>query len=337
MNISSYQLLGLLVFIGIVSSMMLLFSNPVVEPVKPKMAINEIVLPEGLKKSFHFEPSGILWVEEFNGYIVVSDDTGRGNVRNLPLLFLMDSNGHIKQKIIKLKGIRQIEDIESICRDDDGFIYLLSSQSVSLKGKKNSVRELFLKTRISGRNLEVVSFVYLTTMLENISKTNKDFLDNLEVPDLTQLDIEGMAWYDKKFYFGLNAPLKDDEYALIWCIENASLLFETPDKDNVIANLFSLWGKVRLRSYKQKGHSDGIADMLFTDTGDLVLLSGKKKGGFIWYVPSPQKGVLKPEKIKKIKGYNPEGVCLTPGQKDMITVVFDQGDNKSAWLTLKIR
>lgn len=336
MSLTSRQLLAVLIFIALASFSMLLFITPDNKTVKPQDKMSNIVLPDALMKNFHFEPSAILWVEEFDAYLVVSDDTGRGNVKNIPYLFLMDINGKIHSDMVKLNGIRQIEDLESVCRDDDGFIYLLGSQSTTLKGKRTAARELFLKTEISGKNLEVISYVHLSTMLGNISRTHENFLEKLGITDLLKLDIEGMAYYDQKLYLGLNAPLKKDKYALIWCVDGFSRIFDTPDNLDALAGSFSLWGKTALGSYNQKGLFDGISDMIFTTAGDLILLSGRKKGGFLWHVKSPESGLLKPEILQGLKRYNPEGVCLSPGQEDMVTVVFDQGKDIPAWMTYKI-
>ncbi len=336
MNISSRQLIAILTIVALVAFLLLIFIDQVNNVSQPQGKVSEIFLPETLKKNFHFEPSAILWVEEFGGYLIVSDDTGRGKVKNIPYLFLMDYRGNIQPDMIKLNGIRQIADLESICRDDDGFIYLLGSQSVTSKGKRTAVRELFLKTKIVGKNLMVVSYVSLFKMLENISKNHEHFLEDLAVPDLTKLDIEGMAYHDGKLYLGLNAPLYNDKYALIWCLEHYYQIFETPDDVDAIVGLFSLWAKVPLMSYGQKGVFSGISDMVFTGTGGLVILSGRKDGGFAWHVSEPKTGILDPKIIKKLKGYNPEGLCLTPGQKGMVTLVSDQGKDLPAWFTFKI-
>ncbi len=355
LNVTSTQLLWVLIFIGLISCSVLLFKKPVnINKIDKDILgdMNEIVLPDKLKEIFHFEPSAILWVEEFNAYLVVSDDTGKGDFKNMPHLFLMDYRGNIQQDMVKIKGINQIEDLESICRDEEGFIYLLASQSKTLKGKKNAVRELFLKTKISGKNLEIVSSIYLSKILENINKTHKNFLKDLGIPNLKEsnknsyipnlaaLDIEGMTYYDKNLYLGLNAPLEKDKYALIWQIKNFSQIFERPDDVDAIAGLFSLWGKVALRSYKQKERFDGISDLLFTDRGDLILSSGRGDGGCIWHIKTPKQGIIKPNLLKNFKNYNPEGLCLMPGVSGVVTVVFDQGSvkkkkrkNSLVWLT----
>lgn len=94
-----------------------------------------IELSPKMLKTSPFEPSGICWINELNRYLIVSDDTGTKKLKNIPLLFSVNTQGKVDDQLVNIKGINRINDLESITRDDKGFIYLLSSQVSGKKGK----------------------------------------------------------------------------------------------------------------------------------------------------------------------------------------------------------
>jgi len=76
--------------------------------------------------------------------------------------------------------------------------------------------------------------------------------------------------------------------------------------------------------------------MVFLKNGDLIIVSGTLKGGKVWHIKSPQKGILTPKVLRSYSSLNPEGVALS--HKDgYITVLFDQGEKNLHGLKLSFK
>jgi len=210
-----------------------------------------IELSPKMLKTSPFEPSGICWINELNRYLIVSDDTGTKKLKNIPLLFSVNTQGKVDDQLVNIKGINRINDLESITRDDKGFIYLLSSQVSGKKGKRKKSRELFVKTRLNGHNVDVVSYVHLLQLLKNAVAEKVIVPSDLGIDDdnFAELNIEGICFFQDKIYLGLESPLDDEGRSLIWVLENPSDLFNTK---RLNSSSVRLWAKVRLSSFGKK-------------------------------------------------------------------------------------
>lgn len=297
----------------------------------PKAEIRTIRLSNRMFQSSVFEPSGVLWVEELSRYLIVSDDTGRGKLKNEAFLFLMDENGRIDDFRLEIKGVDKIRDLESITRDDKGNIYLVSSQVTGRSGKRNEDRELILKTRLVGRSLVKDSEVHFLSALKDAVDRDPGMMESLGIDDIGELNIEGASFYRGKLYLGLDSPLDDQGRALIWRVEKPSDLFSKKLLDR---SSLRLWARVHLPSFGKK-QKDGIGELLFRRSGELIILSGREEGGKVWQVASPGEGVLEPGLLRSFRNLNPEGVALS--DKDgFMTLVFDQGKEQAMWLETEI-
>jgi hypothetical protein len=277
-----------------------------------------------------------LWVDELQRFLVISDDTGTKNKSGMPWLFTMDSQGNLDPSIVTLTNIPKIRDMESVTQDDEGFIYLLSSQSVNQNGKSKPSRTYFIKARLIGHSLQPVQSLHFRPILKKLLKNNPAMVQKLGLTShkLRDLNIEGLSWHNGALYFGLENPRDAKGRALIWVIKNPDQLFATERLD---ANDIQLFARIPL--VDSEGNSlDGISDLLFLADNRLVVLSGKRHQGFIMVINNAGQADMDVQILAKCEDINPEGISLNPNKgKDWITVVFDQGKKPSMWTELQIR
>src|SRR5688500_13311168 len=115
----------------------------------------KLILPDSvLSKVDSFEPSGALFLNDLNEYLVVSDDT---NEKDAPLLFAVKSDGTVQNSILEIEGLKKMTDMESIFQDSKGRIYVMSSQGLSKKGKDSKKRNLFVQLGRVGKKMALIS------------------------------------------------------------------------------------------------------------------------------------------------------------------------------------
>ena len=131
------------------------------------VGVQDITIEKGLTVT-PLEASGLCYLPDVKLYVVVSDDTDR----KLPVLFLMDSTGHIREKTV-VNGLKRINDIEGISQDRRGYIYLLASQSFNRKGKQSSARKLLVRVLRSGKVFNLDKSVVLFDLLVAAASTEK--------------------------------------------------------------------------------------------------------------------------------------------------------------------
>jgi hypothetical protein len=292
--------------------------------------------PAFLSQTTRFESSALLWVDELQRYLVVSDDTGTKNKSGMPWLFTMDQQGNLDPSIVTVTGVSKIKDMESITRDDKGFIYLLSSQSINQNGKVKPSRTYFIKAQLKGHHLQPVKSIHFRPILKKLIKNNPIIWRKLGLTShkLRDLNIEGVTWHKGALYFGLENPRDTEGRALIWVIKNPDQLFAT---ETLAENDISLFARIPLVDSKGKS-LDGISDLLFLSDDRLILLTGKRHQGFIMVVHNAGHADMDIQMLARCDDINPEGISLNPNKgKDWVTIVFDQGKKKSMWAELQIR
>ncbi len=117
-------------------------------PDKIETDIKKIKVPGEIRSISSFEPSGLIWLDDLQKYLVVSDDTGQKGINeHAPMLFLMNSDGSLEKNPVYLKGVESVNDLEAITQTPEGIIYLVSSQNISKKGKRPIRRLQLLKVK----------------------------------------------------------------------------------------------------------------------------------------------------------------------------------------------
>jgi multidrug resistance efflux pump len=302
-------------------------------------------VPPALLARSRFEPSGIVPRAGEGRYILVSDDTGRGDGdEHRPWLFAMSEGGAVDPEPLPITGVSEVNDLESIAAGDAGEMYVLASQSYSAKGKRKPSRTLFLRLRPEGRGFRVDAEVHLAELLEAAGTVA---MAELGLPAGTRaLEIEGMAFRDGALYFGLKAPLDAQGNAIIWKLSAQRALFNMGGSAVAVAEKplsleavgLSIWARVRM-DVEVNGAPvpGGISELLFLPDGSLAVAStpstAEGAAGSLYRVDRPEAGSLSPRLIRRFPGLKPEGLApsLSPGK---LVVVFDAGAEAPSFLEL---
>mgnify|MGYP001395209867 CR=1 FL=1 len=287
-----------------------------------------LVVPTTLEAQSRLEISGALWIPERNRYLVVSDDTGhKAKNSGIPWLFEVSADGAISPTPIPIEGVASISDLEAIARGPQGHLYLMSSQSVSKKGKRPSRRQLLIRGHLAGSTFKVTGQVHLYSLLQEQLGTPK--LADLGISDA--LDIEGIAWMAGTLLVGLKAPFIQENRARIWAIENPDTLFTQPQgsQETVRIRLFA-------DLYLPTGANDrpgGISDLMIRNE-TLYALSTVPTGapaGAAWRID-----LAAPTKATKIGQWDllkPEAIATH--RSDQLTVFFDRGGQHPMMTVIK--
>jgi multidrug resistance efflux pump len=297
---------------------------PVAKPEGSKASTTLMSIPYELTKRSHFEPSGLVWLADLDRYVVISDDTGvEPAQRFAPWLYLMDRAGQVELQPVEIEGISEIADLESISAGPDGTLFVLSSQSLSAKGKRHESRTLLVQVERSGRTFKAKHSIPLLKAI--VSAYNTEQLTALGLPaeqvaepGTLVLDVEGSAWRDGSLYIGLKEPVSS-KGAIIWRLDRvADLLAGKP----LEAGQLSIWSTVDL------GKGNGIADISFMVSGRMVVTSTRADESAgqlsrVALVGEPVSGVSAATILLDVPDVQIEGVTeIAPGH---LTAVTDKG------------
>ncbi len=266
-----------------------------------------------LQKLKSFEPSGSLYLEDLDRYLIASDDTTK---KNDPWLFLMDSKGVVDESPVVIEGVQKMTDIESISQDENGLLYILGSQSLNKNGKNLKERNLFLRAERIGRNIQVSDAIELRPLLL------KALLDSSESEILllrsqleAGLDIESHFIFSGQLYLGFKNPQTQEGQALIVNMGSVDNLFLHQSLEKITLSK-------QINFYALSGHPDLLSEIL--KVGDLLFLTTTSEDsiGRLWSYN------LKSEELKIIENYEnlrPEAVAYNSFKSELL-IFFDQGD-----------
>jgi len=134
---------------------------------------------------------------------------------------------------------RRLSDLEALARDDEGFIYALTSHSRTRKGNRSPDREHLMRFKIQDGNvLGLTSYDNLTQVLETDHKLH-DLIRERTTAEVSfeEINIEGMAFdpVKKRLVLGFRDP-EFNNMALVAFISNPKDVFERnaqPEFDEV--------------------------------------------------------------------------------------------------------
>jgi multidrug resistance efflux pump len=298
-------------------------------PVNPD--IKDIKVNVDLTKET-IEASGLAFLPDIASYIVISDET-EGKT---PFLFLMDENGNVGEKI-KIDGLSEINDMESITTNDQHFYYILSSQSYNKKGKCPPARKLFIRVQRDGKSFKLDRSIYLFDLLQTAASKTADprLTEFVNQSALDQsVDVEGMTIFNDTLLLGFKNPKIKDE-AVILAVANYNSCF---DQNNISEQQVSIWRTIPIYDRNLNTYC-GISD-LKSYKGKLYGLSTgvvSKNGidedtGLFWeYTPSSNEFMV----IQSFPGVKPEGLAINETTGKFL-IVFDNGaKNPSQFITTK--
>jgi multidrug resistance efflux pump len=309
-------------------------ASPVVAVAKNTSgAPTPLVIPWTLRSKSRFEPSGLLWVEALQRYLIVSDDTGLESANdNAPWLFTLSRDGVVDPEPLPIQGVAAVNDLEGITTAPDGTIYLIASQSTNIQGRRRPPRTALIQARLSGKTLTATGHIFFHDLLTRAAQRDPTFLTSLGLPskqgsDGPLLEIEGLAWHDRGLFLGLKEPLDPNGQALIWKVEDADRLFRGTSLS--VAGL-TLWRKVRLQA---QGQPAGISELLFLSDGNLLLAARNDQGGAVFRAQFPAGGDLAVETLASFPALKPEGLSVAADRNSLV-VVFDREEETPLWTQL---
>jgi HlyD family secretion protein len=272
------------------------------------------------------EASGAVYLPELRRYCLISDESDR--------LFLMDSSGRITRDV-PIKGLPSIDDLEGICQDSRGNIYLTSSQNPTKKGKLPSNRRLLVRLKRSGESFEVTGEVRLLDLLIDAAKPEPTAawtrLIRIDEEERSP-DIEGIAWQDSSLFLSFKNPLLEGRSAII-CIKNIDAVFA---HHTLSSSAVELWRQLPLTDAKT-GIVYHISDMQFVGADLYVLGCGtvprrsrQTPAGRLWALRAAD-GRL--DLVRDFGESKPEGLAWDAQSRAMF-ITFDNGAHRSSQMTI---
>ncbi len=266
-----------------------------------------------------YEPSTVIQLS--SGQVLIAEDEGDQPLHLSPLVNLKRG---LKLEPVRLPKIDvAFDDIEGSDRGKDGAVYLITSHSITGKGKRKNKREVL--TRITFKNGKISKTATYDGLLSPIKKTLEGDSE-IGTAELKQLNIEGLCFDSskEKLLLGLRSPLTGSK-AIILILKNPYALFnkgQAPkfQQNKVYLNLGG--GGIRSITYDTKHKVYLLANEIPNKKGKL------RPAIWAWdgkLQSSPVRVVL--PKLKGIK--NIEGITLVKfKKKTFLLIVTDDGVRK---------
>ncbi|VAW46117.1 hypothetical protein MNBD_GAMMA04-1167 [hydrothermal vent metagenome] len=273
------------------------------------------------------EPSGV--TQLIDGRILVVEDEKKNPIR----LLTRERDGSFSVTPLQTSSSRYsdpsgdsdlgtLADLEAVATDNNGFVYAITSHSLTRKGKQSVAREKLVRFKVKDDSVSDVGVVLdLKSAIIQLDKALKKASHVKDVKEGNGLSIEGLSFDSKKqtLLIGLRTPIIDKK-AVILVLKNPKAIFE----------------KGALPKFKKKPiyldlDKGGIRSITFDATldGYLILSSHEKKGKKfkLWFWDGDKK--QSPRRIRlhgKLDLSNAEGITpvLIGGEKKLM-FVFDVG------------
>jgi hypothetical protein len=292
------------------------------------------VPPELAAVTSNPEPSGIVWSPSLRRYLVVTDDAGlrEQGTYHEPVLLGLGEDGVLDKTPIRIRGVKAINDPESICAGPDGTFFLVTSHSPNRENKTPSERRQLLQLKEDKGALKVLARLDLTKI------GGGSLLALASLPTDGRLDVEGVSYHAGALFIGIKSPLSVAGQAVIVRIANpldALRAGKLRGKDVERFAAVSLCVPV-----KDARVCQGISDLTFLPDGSLVVSANAPKGGpkdhggALWHLPAPV-GKTSPVLLQRFPRLKPEGVTLSSSGRALV-VVFDRGQDTPQWTELPL-
>jgi hypothetical protein len=281
-------------------------------------------VPRELSQRTSLELSGAVWSSALSRYLLVSDDVNEEGLKHEPLLFALNEAGQFDGAPIRIEGVSELNDPESITAGPDGTLFVCTSHSLNKKGHLPEARRRLLQLALGpDRKAKVLGHLDLSVARGS---------DGKPAWGPGPLDIEGIAFRDGTLLIGLKSPLGADGSALILQLPDVQAAI----RSGVIQDgALSVWSRTRLCvPHGGKSVCEGIADLAFLPDAGLLIAGNAPKGlptdggGSLWKLARPNGA---PTLLKRFDGLKPEGVALSPDHASAI-VVFDTDGRQPVWI-----
>jgi hypothetical protein len=287
--------------------------------------IAPIKVPREISERTGLEFSGAAWSPALSRYILVSDDINEEGAKHTPLLFALSEAGQLDSTPIKIDGISELNDPESITTGPEGSLFVCTSHSLNKKGHLPEGRRRLIQIALgTDRKAKLLGQVDLSA-----ART----LDGKPAwSEAGSLDIEGIAFREGALFIGLKSPLAADGSASIMRLADVVSVVKS---GSIPPGAVSLWSRGRFCVPRDgKTVCEGIADLAFLPDGSLLVAGNAPKGmptdggGSLWKLASANSA---PKLLKRFEGLKPEGIALAPDHLSAI-VVFDTDGRQPLWI-----
>jgi hypothetical protein len=281
------------------------------------------------------EFSGIVWNPGLRRYLVVTDDSGlrdQGS-NHEPILLALGQDGVLDKTPIPIRGVKKINDPESICPGPDGTYFLVTSHSPNRENRTSAPRRQLLQLKPDKDGMRMLASLDLTDI-----KGGGSLLALAGLPPDGRLDIEAVTYHDDALFIGFKSPLSSRGEAVVARISKPL--------ENLRAGRLQAKAVERFLALplcvEEKGERvcQGVSDMTFLPDGSLVLSANAPKGGpkdhggALWHLPKPV-GKSSPLMLRRFPGLKPEGVTLSANGRALV-VVFDTDTTIPKWIELPL-
>jgi hypothetical protein len=281
------------------------------------------------------ELSGVVWSPAFRRYLLVSDDSGlrdQGS-NHAPILLALGPDGVLDKTLIPIRGVKKINDPESICAGPDGTLFLVTSHSPNREGQNKAPRRQLLQLKPDKGALRVLASLDLTNI-----KGGGSLLALVGLPTDGVLDIEAVTYHDDALFVGFKSPLTSQGEAVIARIRKPLAALRAGRLEDKAVERFL----AAPLCVQEKGQRvcQGISDMTFLPDGSLVLTANAPKGGpkdhggALWHLSKPVEKAT-PVMLRRFPGIKPEGVTLAADGRALV-VVFDTDTAIPKWLEIPL-
>lgn len=281
-----------------------------------------VKLPSSLSDKSSFEASGAVYLPDLKKYLVVSDDTDESNS---PWLFLMSQDGEVDEQTLRIPGVKEINDMESVSMAGD-YLYVMTSLTAKKESDVKKSRNLFVRMKRKGVVLSDTQEVNLGKLLRKLIKNSEHpLLQAMAEDGMDKFEVEAHDIRDGALYIGLKAPQTADNASLILRVPSVDALFTAKGENTEL----EVWKTVKFD--ENDGSTYRMTDLTFVGNTAYFTTSCKSEscGGF-W---SLSENELKPKLIRKFKADSPEGVAYN-AEKNLFLITFDLGSRGSKITTI---
>ncbi|VAW49056.1 hypothetical protein MNBD_GAMMA04-908 [hydrothermal vent metagenome] len=274
-----------------------------------------------------YEPSGV--IQLLDGRLLVVEDEKNNPIS---LLSLLTSERGGAASITPLQtspptvsgrsDLGVLADLEAVSIDNEGFVYAITSHSLTRKGKQSAAREKLVRFKVNGQFVSDVGVVLdLKSAIIKLDKALKKSSQVTDVKGDNGFSIEGMSFDQnkQKLLIGLRTPVVDKK-AVLLVLKNPKAIFEK--------GVSPKFKKKPIYLDLDKG---GIRAITFDTAlnGYLILSRHEKKGKKfkLWFWDGKENQAPVRVRIKdKLDLSNAEGITpvLIGGEKKLM-FVFDVG------------
>jgi len=281
-------------------------------------------LPHELSERTDLQLSGVAWSPAWSRYLLVSGEVTEAGSKHEPVLLTLSESGQLDSKPIRIEGIAELNDAQSVTPGPPGTVFLCTSHSANKTGHLPEGRRRLLFVALSSERT--------AKLLGQLDLSVARDAQGQPPWGAGTLDIEGAAFREGALYLGLKSPLGTDGSATILRLPDAVAVVQSGVLQR---DALSVWSRTRL-CVPHDGSSicEGISDLAFLPDGSLLVTGNAPKGmpadggGSLWKLSAPSTPATL---LKRFEGLKPEGVALAPDHTAAV-VVFDTDGRPPIWI-----